>query len=62
MTKSEAKAIHESANRALRVLNGVEWSKAGIPLEVRDVVVKTLEQAADEIGRISAMAWAELSK
>lgn len=62
MTKSEARAIEEATNRALRKMQGVEmpWMRMDDP--TREHVVKVLKDAVDEIERVRAMALAELER
>lgn len=57
MTKSEARAIEEMCNRALRTIN---HNIPGANLEEQKVNFEKLKPAVDEIERVRAMANAEL--
>lgn len=61
MTKSEARAIEESMNRALQKIEGpgpMPWVELGEDLKMR--IYTALREATDEIRRVRDMATAEL--
>jgi hypothetical protein len=58
MTKSEARAIEEMCNRALRVLNDPHPNAA--TREERLAAFERIKPAVDEIERVRAMANAEI--
>lgn len=62
MTKAEAKAIHESACRAIRVLNQVDLMRemTEVPMDTRADLYARYKGALDEVTRINDMALAEL--
>ncbi len=62
MTKSEARSIMESCNRALRMLQGTDMPYPFMTPDVSRLVVKNVQGSCDEIQRVLDMAKAELEK